>query len=230
MYTFLYFSDVRLSLLQQTHWMPIIKREYLESITIDQFRAFYTQFKSHIFTEGYVHGNFTPEVSCVYLPSVPKFSCLKIENFRIESTCNLWCLWTLMPVEQDANDLYFRKLQIWSNIYSGNWNHLHCLTTVFARCVTMKTCSGKIVVKTRRIGNFATWRYYNIGLWLQRRIVELPIGEHICRVQSVNLADCNSVITNYYQFGPANMYQDVIDDLMVVSKIWIRFHYANHYV
>ncbi len=58
---------------------------------------------------------------------------------------------------------------------------------------------------------------FSIIYCLQTRIVQLPVGEHICRVQNINQADCNSVVTNYYQFGPANMYQDVIDDLMVVS-------------
>ena len=62
-YGYAYCRDIRLTLLQQTHWMPVIKKEYLESITIGTFKAFYTEFKSHLFTEGYVHGNFTPEVS-----------------------------------------------------------------------------------------------------------------------------------------------------------------------
>ncbi len=53
--------------------------------------------------------------------------------------------------------------------------------------------------------------------YLQNRVVELPVGDHYCRVQNINNADCNSVCVNYYQLGPATLKQDVIDDLMVVS-------------
>ena len=50
--------------------------------------------------------------------------------------------------------------------------------------------------------------------------MELPVGDHYCRVDNINRADCNSVCVNYYQLGPATLHQDVIDDLMVVSIVW----------
>ncbi len=61
--TFCHFSDVRVALLQQTHWMPVTKRECLDSITADMFKTFFEQFKSHLFVETYVHGNFSQQAS-----------------------------------------------------------------------------------------------------------------------------------------------------------------------
>lgn len=48
------------------------------------------------------------------------------------------------------------------------------------------------------------------------RVMSLPEGKYYCRVSSFNQEDGNSVVTNYYQSGPANIYKMCLMDLLIV--------------
>uniref|UniRef100_A0A2R5LLC9 Putative secreted/periplasmic zn-dependent peptidase n=1 Tax=Ornithodoros turicata TaxID=34597 RepID=A0A2R5LLC9_9ACAR len=49
----------------------------------------------------------------------------------------------------------------------------------------------------------------------ETRVMQLPVGNHYCRVASFNLEDKNSVITNYYQLGPGDVSQHAQASLLI---------------
>ena len=53
-------------------------------------------------------------------------------------------------------------------------------------------------------------------LLCQLRVCRLPKGESYCRVRNMNKTDTNSVITNYYQHGPATVKESVTNELLMV--------------
>ncbi|KAG1945781.1 nardilysin b [Pimephales promelas] len=48
------------------------------------------------------------------------------------------------------------------------------------------------------------------------RVVELPQTHHLCKVQSLNLADANSEVTVYYQAGLKNLREHTLMELLVM--------------
>lgn len=48
------------------------------------------------------------------------------------------------------------------------------------------------------------------------RIIQLPLGEQYCRISGFNKDDSNSVVTNYYQSGPANIRKSCLMDLLMM--------------
>jgi len=53
----------------------------------------------------------------------------------------------------------------------------------------------------------------------QLRVLQIPLGEHCCRVKSFNAEDPNSSITSYYQSGPTDIQSLCIVDLLMVSLL-----------
>ncbi|KAJ9601642.1 hypothetical protein L9F63_000175, partial [Diploptera punctata] len=47
-------------------------------------------------------------------------------------------------------------------------------------------------------------------------VLELPLGEHCCRVKSFNAEDTNSIVTNYYQSGPFDIKSYCIVELIMM--------------
>lgn len=52
--------------------------------------------------------------------------------------------------------------------------------------------------------------------------MKLPEGMSYCCVNSFNDADGNSVVTNYYQSGPADIYKTCLMDLVTVSWMLLQ--------
>ncbi|PNF37373.1 hypothetical protein B7P43_G17280 [Cryptotermes secundus] len=50
----------------------------------------------------------------------------------------------------------------------------------------------------------------------QLRVMQIPLGEHCCRVKSFNSQDPNSSVTNYYQSGPISIKSLCIVDLLML--------------
>ncbi|KAK2144641.1 hypothetical protein LSH36_740g00013 [Paralvinella palmiformis] len=50
----------------------------------------------------------------------------------------------------------------------------------------------------------------------ENRVVQLPLGERYCRTENLNKNDENSFITNYYQYGQANLHQYALNDLLIM--------------
>ena len=57
------YRELRLSLLQFSHWTVVDKHFSINSITAAQLLAFAEAFKSQLFVEGLVQGNVTTQVS-----------------------------------------------------------------------------------------------------------------------------------------------------------------------
>ena len=54
--------------------------------------------------------------------------------------------------------------------------------------------------------------------------MQFPVGERCCRITSFNLADANSIVTNYYQHGPYCLKTYVALELLLVTEnIFVRF-------
>ncbi|CAH0554760.1 unnamed protein product [Brassicogethes aeneus] len=47
-------------------------------------------------------------------------------------------------------------------------------------------------------------------------VIEIPKGEHCCRIESFNKNDSNSIITNYYQSGPLTIKDNVILEIILL--------------
>ncbi|XP_064605323.1 nardilysin-like [Liolophura sinensis] len=101
-------TDLRVSIIQQTHWSAVDKRSFVNQITRDMLMSFVEEFKTKLFIEGLVIGNMTseealriekylcsklqcavlprnarPEIRCVQLPR-GKFYYCRVENFNKE--------------------------------------------------------------------------------------------------------------------------------------------------
>ncbi|XP_077572691.1 nardilysin b isoform X2 [Stigmatopora nigra] len=48
------------------------------------------------------------------------------------------------------------------------------------------------------------------------RVVELPVGHHLCKVKSLNKGDANSEVTVYYQSGLKNLREHALMELLVM--------------
>ncbi|XP_012270800.1 nardilysin isoform X2 [Orussus abietinus] len=48
------------------------------------------------------------------------------------------------------------------------------------------------------------------------RVNQIPLGQHCCRVKNFNSMDVNSIVTNYYQSGPADIRTSIIIDLILM--------------
>lgn len=56
------------------------------------------------------------------------------------------------------------------------------------------------------------------------KVTEIPLGEKCCRVKNVNSMDANSVVTNYYQSGPASIKLGVTMELLMVNLRFTSVH------
>lgn len=54
------------------------------------------------------------------------------------------------------------------------------------------------------------------NMWPSLRVCQLPIGDYYCKVLSFNSEDVNSVVTNYYQSGPATIKDMCIVELLML--------------
>ncbi|KAK9498642.1 hypothetical protein O3M35_003228 [Rhynocoris fuscipes] len=52
--------------------------------------------------------------------------------------------------------------------------------------------------------------------WPKILVYQLPLGEKCCRVKSFNYGDKNSLITNYYQYGPATIREYSLVELLLM--------------
>lgn len=59
-------------------------------------------------------------------------------------------------------------------------------------------------------------------LFEQVKVMKLPIQPQICKVMNFNSEDSNSVITNYYQYGPSDVKNMAMIDLVVVSWLFVN--------
>lgn len=57
----------------------------------------------------------------------------------------------------------------------------------------------------------------------------VPAGASYCRVENFNQSDNNSVITNYYQHGPTDIYSFTLNELLVVSISYNHHLYSKSY-
>ncbi|RZB40351.1 nardilysin-like, partial [Asbolus verrucosus] len=48
------------------------------------------------------------------------------------------------------------------------------------------------------------------------RVIQIPKGESLCKVESFNRNDCNSIVTNYYQSGPFSIRDSVIIEIILL--------------
>ncbi|KAK3716738.1 hypothetical protein QZH41_006310 [Actinostola sp. cb2023] len=55
----------------------------------------------------------------------------------------------------------------------------------------------------------------NFNILLQIRILELPSTETVCRIPGFNKDDSNSIVTDYYQSGPASVEEFAMMELLV---------------
>lgn len=64
--------DMRLGILQQNYWTHVEKRLLEKDVTVHSLRCFVEEFRSHLFVEGLVHGNFTAEEASAMAEQVIK--------------------------------------------------------------------------------------------------------------------------------------------------------------
>ena len=70
------FRDVRLMLLEDKTWTKVHKRSFLLHLKRTDLLAFVSEFKTMNFIEGYVHGNYTLQVSLGYLVYITGINCI----------------------------------------------------------------------------------------------------------------------------------------------------------
>lgn len=78
--------DVRLLILEHSRWSTIQKYQaVLDGLSVDELMEFVSSFKSELYAEGLVQGNFTSTVSIHYTLLV--FVCKEHSRFKISHKC-----------------------------------------------------------------------------------------------------------------------------------------------
>ena len=57
---------------------------------------------------------------------------------------------------------------------------------------------------------------------LQMQSLKVEVGEKTFCVQNINVDDVNSVISNYYQHGPATLHEYTLNELVIVSNMSLK--------